>query len=100
MAGMSRDSATVELGAEPEFNYGDKVRSRKHVKNDGTFTGAEIGEVIVTKGDIGFIISIGTYLQQFYIYGVDFYERGHLVGMKGRELDLIESNLVQEEKIP
>ncbi|EGQ61887.1 NifZ family protein, partial [Acidithiobacillus sp. GGI-221] len=35
MAGMSRDSATVELGAEPEFNYGDKVRSRKHVKNDG-----------------------------------------------------------------
>ena len=42
MAGMSRDSATVELGAEPEFNYGDKVRSRKHVKNDGTFTGAEI----------------------------------------------------------
>ena len=70
MAGMSRDSATVELGAEPEFNYGDKVRSRKHVKNDGTFTGAEIGEVIVTKGDVGFIISIGTYLQQFYIYGV------------------------------
>ena len=38
--------------------------------------------------------------QEFYIYGVDFYERGHLVGMKGRELDLIESNLVQEEKIP
>ncbi|EGQ63705.1 NifZ domain protein, partial [Acidithiobacillus sp. GGI-221] len=38
-----------------------------------TFTGADIGEVIVTKGDIGFIISIGTYLQQFYIYGVDFY---------------------------
>ena len=91
MAGMSRDSATVELGAEPEFSYGDKVRSRKHVKNDGTFTGRDVGDVIVKKGDVGFIISIGTYLQQFYIYGVDFYERGNLVGMKARELELVEA---------
>ncbi len=100
MAGMSRDSETVELDSPPAFNYGDRVRSRKHVRNDGTFRGAEIGEVIVKKGDVGFITSIGTFLQQFYIYGVDFYERGHLVGMKGRELEPINDSLPAEEKIP
>ncbi len=92
MAGMSRDSETVELDAAPVFSYGDRVRSRKHVRNDGTFRGAEIGEIIVKKGDVGFITSIGTFLQQFYIYGVDFYERGHLVGMKGRELEMVDDH--------
>ena len=83
----------------PRFDWGLRVLAGDDIFNDGTFTGAEVGEVIVKKGDVGFIISIGTYLQQFYIYGVDFYERGHLVGMKGRELEMIEYNPNQEEKI-
>ncbi|MBU2733912.1 nitrogen fixation protein NifZ [Acidithiobacillus ferridurans] len=99
MAGISRDSETVELTAEPSFNYGDKVRSRKYVRNDGTFPGKEVGEVLIDKGDIGYVASIGTYLQQFYIYGVDFYERGYKVGMKGRELDLVEDGQATEEEI-
>ncbi|MDD5329303.1 MAG: nitrogen fixation protein NifZ [Sulfuricella sp.] len=84
---ISRDSDVVELDAPPRFDYGQKVRSRMNVRNDGTFPGREIGDVLVKKGDIGYVTSIGTFLQQFYIYGVDFYERGHVVGMKGRELD-------------
>ena len=31
--------------------------------------------------------SIGTFLQQFYIYGVEFLESGNRVGMKRKELD-------------
>lgn len=84
---ISRDSDIIELDGPPQFDYGQKVRSRKVVRNDGTFPGKEIGEVLVNKGDIGYVASIGTFLQQFYIYGVDFYERGHVVGMKARELE-------------
>ena len=35
--------------------------------------------------------SIGTFLQQFYIYGVDFPQHGYLVGMKRKELEPVES---------
>jgi nitrogen fixation protein NifZ len=87
--GMSRDSSVVELGDEPKFNYGDKVRSLKHVRNDGTFNGKEIGDVLVRKGDVGYVANIGTFLQQFFIYGVDFFEHGYMVGMKGREIELV-----------
>lgn len=80
----------MELDAPPAFDYGQKVRSRKNIKNDGTFPGREIGDVLIKKGDVGYVNSIGTFLQRFYIYGVDFYERGALVGMKTSELDLVE----------
>lgn len=80
----------VELYGPPRFDYGDKVRSKKYVKNDGTFPGKEIGEVLVRKGDIGYVQSIGTFLQRYYIYAVDFYETGRVVGMRGRELELID----------
>jgi len=79
-----------ELAFDPVFNYGDKVRSKKNVRNDGTFPGREVGDILVKKGDIGYVNSIGTFLQQFYIYAVDFYEHGYMVGMRGKELDLLE----------
>jgi nitrogen fixation protein NifZ len=92
MGDISRDSDTVELTAPPKFNYGQKVRSRKTVRNDGTFAGKEIGDILVKKGDDGYVTSIGTFLQQFYIYGVDFYKHGYRVGMKGRELEAVEES--------
>jgi nitrogen fixation protein NifZ len=90
---VSRDSSFVEIAYPPVFNYGDKVRSKKLVKNDGTFPNKEIGELLVKKGDVGYVVSIGTFLQQFYIYGVDFYERGYIVGMKAKELELLDDDL-------
>lgn len=89
---MMRDSDIVELDGPPAFAYGQKVRSRKNVRNDGTFMGKEIGDVLVKKGDEGFVTSIGTFLQQFYIYGIDFYDRGYVVGMRSKELELVEEN--------
>lgn len=82
-----RDSDVVELVNPPRFDYGQKVRSKKYVRNDGTFPGKEVGEILVKKGDVGYVTSIGTFLQQFYIYGVDFYELGYRVGMRGKELE-------------
>ncbi len=80
----------VELEGPPAFAYGQKVVSRRHIRNDGTFPGKEIGEVLIKKGERGVVTSIGTFLQRFYIYGVDFYERGYVVGMKGKELEPVE----------
>ncbi|ABC21798.1 nitrogen fixation protein NifZ [Rhodospirillum rubrum] len=79
-----------ELEDDPVFDYGTKVRARKHIKNDGTFPGAEIGEVIVRKGEVGYVHSIGTFLQRYYIYGIDFIESGKLVGMRLKELEPVE----------
>ncbi|MDY6812345.1 MAG: nitrogen fixation protein NifZ [Pseudomonadota bacterium] len=75
-----------ELDSQPVFAFGEKVRSRKTVRNDGTYVGKDIGEILVRKGEVGYVSHIGTFLQQFYIYGVDFLDSGHRVGMKAREL--------------
>lgn len=87
---INRDEGHVELNGPPAFRYGEKVVSRKTVRNDGTFPGREIGDVLVKKGDVGYVASIGTFLQQFYIYGVEFIAYGYKVGMKGRELESLD----------
>lgn len=90
--GLSRDGDVIEIEGPPSFSYGQKVRSRKSVRNDGTFPGKEIGEILIKKGEEGYVTSIGTFLQQFYIYGVDFVARGYRVGMKARELEPVEDS--------
>jgi nitrogen fixation protein NifZ len=91
MTNISRDSDEVELDGPPAFDYGDKVRSKRHVRNDGTYFGKDIGDLLCKKGEEGYVVSIGTFLQQFYIYGVEFVSTGHRVGMKRKELELIEA---------
>ena len=90
MSKISRDSWVIELDGPPSFEYGEKVRSRYVVRNDGTYRGKDIGDVLVKKGEVGYVISIGTFLQQFYIYGVEFLGTGHRVGMKRKELESAE----------
>lgn len=95
----SRDSDFVEINEPPSFSYGERVRAKRHIRNDGTFPGREIGEILVRKGDLGYVTSIGTFLQQFYIYGVDFYTRGNLVGMKARELERVEPETEEADPV-
>jgi nitrogen fixation protein NifZ len=85
---ISRDSDIVELDGPPVFGYGDKVRSLRNIRNDGTFPGKDIGDILCKKGEEGYVVSIGTFLQQFYIYGVEFVSTGYRVGMKRKELEL------------
>ncbi len=89
MAKISRDSDVVELTSPPWFDYGQKVRVIKTIRNDGTFPGKDIGEILVKKGDLGYVTSIGTFLQQFYIYGVEIIDRGYRVGLRGKELEIV-----------
>jgi nitrogen fixation protein NifZ len=97
MTNISRDSGTVEINDPPDFDYGERVRSRRTIRNDGTFPGKDIGEVLVKKGEEGYVTSIGTFLQQFYIYGVEFIETGYRVGMKRKELELAVADATAED---
>jgi nitrogen fixation protein NifZ len=82
----------VELDDPPVFEINQKVRLRKVVRNDGTFQGREIGEHLAKKGDVGYVVYIGTFLQRFYIYAVHFIDRGVVVGCRKKELELVEEN--------
>ena len=86
MADINRDDDEIELASPPRFHYGERVVARSVVRNDGTYNGHDIGALLVNKGEIGYVISINTFLQQFYIYAVDFVESGHRVGMRAKEL--------------
>ena len=86
MADINRDENEIELAFPPRFNFGERVISRSVVRNDGTYRGFDVGDVLVNKGDLGYVVSINTFLQQYYIYAVDFVESGHRVGMRAKEL--------------
>ena len=48
--------------------------------------------MLIDAGDVGYVQSVGEFLQRYYIYAVDFYERGRIVGMRQGELEMIETN--------
>ncbi|MBZ8135256.1 nitrogen fixation protein NifZ [Afifella sp. IM 167] len=84
--GLGDADAEIEIYREPDFRPGTRVRAKKLVKNDGTVGGREIGEILVKKGDEGYVRDVGTYLQRHYVYAVEFLTSGNIVGMLGREL--------------
>jgi nitrogen fixation protein NifZ len=86
MADINRDDDVIEVAFPPRFSYGERVIARSVIRNDGTYNGKDIGEVLVNKGEIGYVTNINTFLQQFYIYAVDFVATGHRVGMRAKEL--------------
>jgi nitrogen fixation protein NifZ len=86
MGDINRDDDVIEVAEPPRFKFGERVVARTTIRNDGTFNGRDIGVVLVKKGDIGYVVSINTFLQQFYIYAVEFVDYGYRVGMRAKEL--------------
>ena len=70
----------------PRFEYGDEVRVTRNVRNDGTFPGAETGDLLVRRGRTGFVRDVGTFLQDQIVYTVHFVEADRLVGCREQEL--------------
>jgi nitrogen fixation protein NifZ len=70
----------------PKYEYGEEVRVTRHVRNDGTYAGLEIGDHLVKRGSTGFVTSIGTFLQDQIVYGVHFLEADKVVGCREEEL--------------
>jgi nitrogen fixation protein NifZ len=83
-------SDEIEIDSPPLYDIGHKVRIRKLIRNDGTFPGKDIGETLAKKGDTGYVVSIGTFLQTSYIYAVHFMKTGYVVGCRSKELESAE----------
>jgi len=70
----------------PLFDNGDAVRVIRNVRNDGTYPGEAIGNLLIRRGSIGYVRSRGTFLQDQIIYEVHFVDQGMVVGCREEEL--------------
>ena len=77
----------------PKFGVGQKVKLVKDVVNDGTYPHAPIGTLMMNEGSIGYIKSIGEFLQVIRVYEVHFlgYDGPiEVVGCREMELEALE----------
>ena len=51
------------------WEYGEAVRLTRNVRNDGTYPGLEPGDPLVRRGSIGYVVDVGTFLQDQMIHG-------------------------------
>jgi len=70
----------------PRWDEGDAVRVTRNVRNDGTFPGINTGELLVRRGRVGHVRSVGTFLQDQIIYSVHFLDEARVVGCREEEL--------------
>lgn len=70
----------------PRFEYGDSVRVTRNVRNDGTYPGMDPGNLLVRRGSVGFVMNVGTFLQDQIIYTVNFLDQDRIVGCREEEL--------------
>jgi len=69
-----------------KWEYGESVRLTRNVRNDGTYPGLDPGDFLVRRGSIGYVVDVGTFLQDQIIYSVNFLEEGKIVGCREEEL--------------
>ena len=69
-----------------EFDYGDRVRVLRNVRNDGTYPGIDVGRLLVRRGSVGYVRDVGTFLQDQIVYSVHFLDEDKLVGCREEEL--------------
>jgi nitrogen fixation protein NifZ len=70
----------------PRFEYGDQVRVTRNVRNDGTYPGLVMGNLLVRRGSVGYVMTVGTFLQDQLIYTVNFMDQNRIVGCREEEL--------------
>jgi len=73
-------------GRSTRFDCGDAVRVIRNVKDDGTYPGADVGQLLVRRGSVGHVVDIGTFLQDQVIYSVHFLDINRIVGCREEEL--------------
>ena len=71
---------------EGRFEYGETVRVTRNVRNDGTYPGMDVGELLIRRGSVGNVIEVGTFLQDQVIFTVHFLNHGRMVGCRLEEL--------------
>jgi nitrogen fixation protein NifZ len=80
---------------QPQFDYGDSVRLVRNIRNDGTYPGMDIGQLIIKRGAVGCVYDVGTYLQDQLIYKVHFLNDARTVGCREEELIAADAHWIQ-----
>jgi nitrogen fixation protein NifZ len=101
------DSVTASRSGKDEekakFGVGQKVKLLSDIVNDGTYPHAKIGTLMMPKGSVGYIKSIGEFLQVIRVYEVHFFGvldvPVEIVGCREHELEALEDyrDEVEEE---
>lgn len=104
---LLHDSVTASRSGKDEdqakFGVGQKVKLVSDIVNDGTYPHAPIGTLLMPKDSIGYIKSIGEFLQVIRVYEVHFFGVQNvpveIVGCREHELFAMEDyrDEVQEE---
>ena len=68
------------------WEIGEAVRVVRNIRDDGTYPGAQPGQLLVRRGSIGTIVDIGTFLQDQVIYSVHFLDIDRVVGCREEEV--------------
>lgn len=68
------------------YDYGESVRVIRNVRNDGTYPGLDVGAFLVRRGSVGYVVNVGTFLQDQVIYSVHFLDEQKMVGCREEEL--------------
>jgi nitrogen fixation protein NifZ len=89
---------------EQRFDFGVAVRLTRNVRNDGTFPGLDMGNLLIKRGSVGYVMNVGTFLQDQIIYTVNFLDQGRVVGCRDEELigadePWVESRFETREKV-
>jgi nitrogen fixation protein NifZ len=89
---------------EQRFDFGVAVRLTRNVRNDGTFPGLDVGNLLIKRGSIGYVMNVGTFLQDQIIYTINFLDQGRIVGCRDEELisaddPWVESRFETREKV-
>ncbi|PLY10916.1 MAG: nitrogen fixation protein NifZ [Arcobacter sp.] len=101
------DSVTANRSGKdedkPKFGLGQKVKLIKEIVNDGTYPHAPIGTLLMPAGAVGYIKSMGEFLQVIRVYEVHFLGLldvpVEIVGCREHELEAMEDfrDEVEEE---
>jgi nitrogen fixation protein NifZ len=68
------------------FASGDEVRVIRNIRNDGSFTQLDKGELLVEAGLLGIVRSYGYFLQDQIIFQVFFPSINRVVGVRDNEV--------------
>jgi nitrogen fixation protein NifZ len=71
---------------EGRFEFGEDVRVTRNIRNDGTYPGMDVGELLIRRGSVGNVVEVGTFLQDQVIFTVHFLQHGRMVGCRLEEL--------------
>ncbi len=82
---------------QPLYEYGQQLRVIRTLRDDGTYPGKQRGDLLVLRGSTGYVVDVGTFLQDQIIYRIHFLEQDIQVGCREQELIRVDDPWVESQ---